>query len=376
VFKSSKRGRVHLTDGKTKGVPASLKTFLASHWSDDEQGLYLFGANEDKSFCPVQLHPRDSGRAPPLSSDIPSAVDLIQWFYGIIQGNDEMVGPRYDHQQFFLTRGRACTDFHYDSYDNFYVAASGIRRWTLACPEASRWFTSPGSGPLKSGSDVNPSQRLFPPGSPAQIYPYCHLELFPGDVLFVPACWWHSVDSSSSGSDTCSAAFNYFFAGPPDKVFVDLRTRLNRTDDMIGAEKDRIKHVPIERGGGTIEAEILDEQIRLAPGAVPQPLWDQLLTLVRYMEGIAVIKRFWEQHNRSCIEEWKPCEAIESSSRPRGRPARKRNPNAGRKPKSTSMSSSHSGSNPSVSELAYLKRVAYRDHMRERRKTAKAAAND
>ena len=78
---------------------------------------------------------------PPLSRDVPSHVTLLEWYAELLAKKQKAQTPiQYDHQQFFLASGYAYTDLHYDSYVNFYVAVSGIRRWTLACPNAAAFF--------------------------------------------------------------------------------------------------------------------------------------------------------------------------------------------------------------------------------------------
>ena len=288
---SAENGRLHLTDGKAKAKSVSIAEFLNYTDTKDEfDGLYLLGIhsvnNHGLAFCPVQRHADDKDAIPPLSRDVPESVEFLEWYAQLLAEEQNTENPiRYDHQQFFLAKGYAFTDLHYDSYDNFYVAVSGTRRWTLACPNASRWFIDSGSGKLKSGSVCVPHQDSFPPGSPAQIYPFAYVDLEPGDMLYVPACWWHLVESKP-GDDGFSSAFNFFFSKPPEKVFGEFQKRLAETDGVVNSlqsecrEKiaDAFRINPDEKENDK-ENILLPSHLLTAPKGLRQAVWDQLVKL-------------------------------------------------------------------------------------------------
>ena len=244
------KGRLHLTDGKSKARFLSMQDFLEIARKSGENtperqvnkksGLrrldsdalagqnafsaYLLGIHESRrsgsssssksttncTYCPVQHHPDDGNEIPSLSKDVPGQIDLVDWYA-------KFFGRAYDHQQFFLTKGYAYTDLHYDSYDNFYVAVAGIRRWTLAPPSMSRWLVEAAGGALKSGSQAIPHKSEWGEHPIAQLFPFAYVDLAPGDILYVPATYWHLVESVP-GDNGFSCAFNYFFSKDADLV--------------------------------------------------------------------------------------------------------------------------------------------------------------
>ena len=371
-FTSTERGRVHLTDGKEKSKRVSMRTFLSATWPADAQGIYLLGVHDEKHYCPVQTHSKDGGIEPPLRMDLPTKLDLLDWYSHIKRAQGSDLAGRYDHQQFFMTRGSARTDFHYDSYDNFYVTVSGTRRWTLAAPEATRWLVEPGSGPFKSESNVVPSHRIFPTGAPAQLYPYATIDLGPGDVLFVPACWWHIVESFHDTSQSCSVAFNYFFAGSPEKTLAVFRQRCEAVHELLIHERDRC--IPVVARGLYGPDRKADSLFTFGepPVKLEQHVWEQVIALEPYLDDPLHVERFRDQHCSDSMMRWQPSMPITPKpARRRGRPERRRNPNAGRKAHASVPPTNDPRTELALSEQSYLKRLAFRDLIRQRRKTEK-----
>ena len=299
---SAESGRLHLTDGKAKAKPVNILEFLTNADVEDEttDGLYLLGihavgSNAGLSYCPVQRHVNDGDKTPPLCRDVPTKIDFLKWYSKILGRKGEPV--KYDHQQFFLTKGHAFTDFHYDSYDNFYVAVTGTRRWTLAAPDASRWLIDSGAGSLKSESVHTPHQGKFSHGSFAQIYPFSTIDLTGGDVLFLPACWWHSVESIP-GEDGFSSAFNFFFSKPPDDVFAAYQHRLSQIDVKVGIKLGECKVRLAER---PIFKQDFPVEMLTAPKAVPQVIWDSLIDFMRVHGLSDNVQALYKQHASNCF---------------------------------------------------------------------------
>lgn len=309
---SSESGRLHLTDGKAKAKAVSMADFLENtDATSDTDGLYLLGihavgSHSPLSYCPVQNHVDDGECIPPLSKDIPSDFEMLKWYSEFLAREEGCNDPiPFDHQQFFLAKGYAFTDLHYDSYDNFYVAVSGTRRWTLASPEASRWLIDSASGKLKSGSAAVPHQGVFSSGSPAQIYPFTIVDLEAGDVLYVPSCWWHLVESMP-GPDGFSSAFNFFFSKPPERVFGEFQSQLGRMDSIVSSLQSecRAKIASACKYGRVTPEESIPREIRNAPGSLSQELWDQLLDHL-LIHGIEEdLQNLHLKHSRNAIIEW------------------------------------------------------------------------
>ena len=310
VAQSKEKGRLHLTDGKSKAKAVTINEFLASTESTtNDDGLYMLGihsvGHSHLSYCPVQSHKDDGDDSPPLARDVPSKVDILEWYARILAKQQDQETPiRYDHQQFFLAKGYAFTDLHYDSYDNFYVAVSGQRRWTLACPQASRWLISSTGGKLKSGSLLIPHLNDYPAGSPAQLYPFSYVDLCPGDVLFVPDCWWHLVESIP-GTGSFSCAFNFFFSKPPDRVFEDFQTCLADTDSVVNRMQS-VCRKNLAAAKDTSSPDAIPQTIKNPPAGIPREIWDQFLQFVVCNNAIQQAVRLHMQHTNNSIERWAP----------------------------------------------------------------------
>jgi hypothetical protein len=62
-----------------------------------------------------------------------------------------------------------------------------------------------------------------------QDFPFINIDLKPGDVLYVPAFWWHLVQSLPAG-DGITIAYNYFFSQPPDAIYTNFNAATSRAD--------------------------------------------------------------------------------------------------------------------------------------------------
>lgn len=321
VAQSAEEGRLHLTDGKSKAKSVSMEEFLTNAGSSDStDGLYMLGIhavgqNSALSYCPVQIHKDDGVNIPPLSRDVPKTFQLIDWYAQLLAERESRSEPiAYDHQQFFLAKGYAFTDLHYDSYDNFYIAVSGTRRWTLACPNASRWLITPGGGKLKSGSTIVPHQKKFPIGSPAQVYPFAVVDLHPGDVIFVPNCWWHLVESIA-GDNGYSCAFNYFFSRPADQVFEEFQTSLSSADNKVNSLQAECRANLARAHDSRLRTDI-DSAILNAPGGIDQDIWDQLLSITSVHNISDSVKKLHNQLATNSTVKWDHSAKDMGGSRP------------------------------------------------------------
>jgi len=228
VFEGDESGRLGLTSGTSQRVKMSLKHFLASDRMD-----YLLGIHERGSFCPVQRHARDPERAsPPLQQDIPGSIELLTWFGRYFGYASEIGGQIWDHQQFFASKEYCYTDFHYDSYFNFYFCCVGTRKWTLAPPEASSLFQVH-AGTYSNRSNIVPHLSDYASNPEAERFSYLEVELSPGDVLFVPPFWWHLVQSVPSQCSGLSIAFNYVFSAREDRIYDDFENAMRGAEIRI-----------------------------------------------------------------------------------------------------------------------------------------------
>jgi len=101
---------------------------------------------------------------------------------------------------------------HFDETDNIACVVAGRRRFTLFPPEqiANLYIGpldfAPTGTPISLVDFAAPDPQRFPNFTKA----YAHAltaELLPGDALFIPALWWHHVQSL----DVCNILVNYWW---------------------------------------------------------------------------------------------------------------------------------------------------------------------
>jgi hypothetical protein len=101
---------------------------------------------------------------------------------------------------------------HYDDWENFYFVLMGSKRFQLFPPEqACNLYPAPREGGIGgvSGSLVdawNPDAQAFPLYAEAQAHSLRY-SLAAGDMLYLPARWWHNV-----ASDGLNFSANYWWS--------------------------------------------------------------------------------------------------------------------------------------------------------------------
>ncbi|WP_049722149.1 cupin-like domain-containing protein [Gilvimarinus polysaccharolyticus] len=109
---------------------------------------------------------------------------------------------------------------HFDSPDNLACCIAGQRRFTLFPPEQLKNLYLGPLQPTPSGQVVSmvdfkrPDFEIFPNFKAAQDASYV-IDLNPGDALFIPAMWWHHVESLAP----VNGLVNYWWRD--DKPFMD-----------------------------------------------------------------------------------------------------------------------------------------------------------
>ena len=103
---------------------------------------------------------------------------------------------------------------HFDDADNLACVVAGRRRFTRFPPEqVSNLYVgpldfTPAGAPVSLVDITRPDLARFPRYQQAQDAALV-AELAPGDVLFIPALWWHHVESLSD----VSVLINYWWGG-------------------------------------------------------------------------------------------------------------------------------------------------------------------
>ncbi|WP_179415714.1 cupin-like domain-containing protein [Mucilaginibacter sp. E4BP6] len=91
--------------------------------------------------------------------------------------------------------GGCITPLHYDTFQNFFIQLSGKKKFTLFSPYDSE-ILYPDSNPIfpyiSKVNIENVDHEKYPLFREAKKY---ELILLPGDLLYLPAYWWHQVAS-------------------------------------------------------------------------------------------------------------------------------------------------------------------------------------
>ena len=116
--------------------------------------------------------------------------------------------------------------WHCADADNFFFMLEGEKRWTLIDPIYtylfSPYFVEKGTYTLSlAGNCVKPIKQYCP------LYDYIpklQSILVPGDVLFNPSRWWHSVINLTKETVGCSTRWKLSSTETTSKLFENLRT--------------------------------------------------------------------------------------------------------------------------------------------------------
>jgi hypothetical protein len=109
---------------------------------------------------------------------------------------------------------RAVVAPHSDIHDNIACVAAGERRFTLFPPEAIRHMYlgpllgAPGGVPVSAVDMLQPDLNRYPTYAQALAVAQ-RATLTPGDAIFIPALWWHGVESL----EVFNVLVNYWFGG-------------------------------------------------------------------------------------------------------------------------------------------------------------------
>jgi len=121
--------------------------------------------------------------------------------------------PRFKsgHWRFWIGSGNHHVHTHYDRFHNFYSVLVGSKRFTVFPPEV---LPDMYVGPLEGGPYGTPASMVnlyapdlvkYPRFARALEKAGC-VELHPGDVFYLPANWWHHVQSNG-----LNGAANYWW---------------------------------------------------------------------------------------------------------------------------------------------------------------------
>ena len=168
----------------------------------------------------------------------------------------------------------------------------------------SRWLVESSGGSLKSGSQVIPHRKIWGSHPLSQFFPFATVTLQPGDLLFVPATYWHLVESVP-GVSGFSCAFNYFFSKDANQVIGQVQKLFSDIDDKVN---DLQKVYRVKLASGSADSKN-DKSIELpCPTLLSQEQWMILQRILNDdKEKLKKIAVFFEDP-KNLFEEYKPSE--------------------------------------------------------------------
>ena len=153
----------------------SLKEYSKQIHSDSSSSgrkMYLSALGIDHNFPELKSEVR-------FDSLLPQEKLALQWLWYGPKGNT--------------------TGLHYDSNDNFFMQLYGQKRWVMSEPNSTLNLHPRSSLSNRPAiSDFNPLIPDFDKFPKAQRVKFYDLTMNPGTVLFIPAFWWHQVESCST----------------------------------------------------------------------------------------------------------------------------------------------------------------------------------
>ena len=138
---------------------------------------------------------------------------------------------------------RVVTPAHFDESSNIACVVSGRRRFTLFAPEqvANLYIGpldyAPTGTPISMVSFREPDYGRFPRFREAMAHARV-ADLEPGDALYIPALWWHHVESL----DKLNMLVNYWWTGAPE-----ARTKTGSALDCLVHALLNLRHLPPEQ---------------------------------------------------------------------------------------------------------------------------------
>ena len=130
---------------------------------------------------------------------------------------------------------------HYDTFDNLAGVVAGQRRFTLYPPEAvGRLYVGPidhtmAGQPVSLADGCAPGDPRYPDFE-ALRHQALHVELGPGDALYLPKLWWHRVEATAPFNMLVNYWWDDFAVGP-DAPYTTLLLAMNAIAERPAPER-------------------------------------------------------------------------------------------------------------------------------------------
>ncbi|EJK54206.1 hypothetical protein THAOC_26226, partial [Thalassiosira oceanica] len=140
---------------------------------------------------------------------------------------------------------------HYDATDNLYVMAWGRKRAIIGEPgQLGEMYRYPNGHPLVGSSQVNltePDLGAYPEFAKARLR---EVVVGPGDVLFLPAYWWHQFEQPFEGT----AAVNFWSVDSDGGPYRHMAHTQLREHQLADALEDSVVRLLGNRAGLVLDA--------------------------------------------------------------------------------------------------------------------------
>jgi hypothetical protein len=200
------------------------------------------------------------------------STELDGAFPGLSQNNRLDLGAREPLASLWLgNRGRVAA--HFDLPDNIACVVAGRRRFTLFAPEqvgnlyVGPLDLTPAGQPISLVDIAKPDLQRFPRFADALAQAHT-AELMPGDAIFIPSQWWHTVQAL----DAVNGLVNFWWRQSPafmDSPMNTLMLALMSLRDLPPAQRQAWKllfdHYVFEAHAGTAAHVPAHAQGVLAP---------------------------------------------------------------------------------------------------------------
>jgi len=237
IAHDDKSGRpVFVTDPRLKlPISAFLDALESSSAAHDASSVAPSGAASHREKMPFYLGKVPlKEELPELLEDIESATKCPQRIYC------ECFGKLVPQGVFtYLGRGRNTTPVHYDPYENLMLCIRGEKRLLLYPPSDTRYvypvgdwnlvphaeFSNSAVPPFACLEDLAPDLRkkykLLKHAKPLEV------TVRPGELLYLPPCWWHCVE----GSEEPNMILNWWFDLHTEKRAMNYAGRSQRVQN-------------------------------------------------------------------------------------------------------------------------------------------------